>query len=35
MQGKSSNLLKVLIKENKVIYLKYESGKFGLVLYCH
>ena len=34
-QGKSSNLLKVLIKENKVIYQMYKSAKFGLVSYCH
>ena len=31
MQGKGSNLLKVIIKENKVIYQKYKSAKFGLV----
>ena len=35
VQGKSSNPLKVLIKENKVIYQKYKSAKFGLVSYCH
>ena len=35
MQGKSSNPLKVLIKENKVIYQMYKSAKFGLVSYCH
>ena len=34
-QGKSSNPLKVLIKENKVIYQMYKSAKFGLVSYCH
>ena len=31
----ASNPLKVLIKENKVIYRKYKSAKFGLVSYCH
>ena len=35
VEGKGSNLLKVLIKENKVIYQKYNSAKFGLVSYCH
>ena len=35
MQGKGSNLLKVLIKKNKVIYQVYKSAKFGLVSYCH
>ena len=35
VQGKGSNPLKVLIKENKVIYQKYKSAKFGLVSYCH
>ena len=35
MQGEGSNPLKVSIKENKVIYQKYESAKFGLVSYCH
>ena len=35
VQGKGSNPLKVLIKENKVIYQKYKSHKFGLVSYCH
>ena len=35
MQGKGSNPLKVLIKENKVIYQKYKSAKFGLVPDCH
>ena len=35
VQGKGSNPLKVLIKENKVIYQKYRSAKFGLVSYCH
>ena len=34
-QGKGSNPLKVLIKENKVIYQMYKSAKFGLVSYCH
>ena len=34
-QGKGSNLLKVLIKENKVTYQMYKSAKFGLVSYCH
>ena len=34
VQGKGSNPLKVLIKENKVIYQKYKSAKFGLVSYC-
>ena len=31
VQGKGSNPLKVLIKENRVIYLNYESAKFRLV----
>ena len=35
VQGKGSNPLKVLLKENKVIYQKYKSAKFGLVSYCH
>ena len=35
VQGKGSNPLKVLIKENKVIYQRYKSAKFGLVSYCH
>ena len=35
VQGKGSNPLKVLIKENKVIYQKHKSAKFGLVSYCH
>ena len=35
VQGNGSKLLKVLIKENKVIYQKYKSAKFGLVSYCH
>ena len=35
MQGKGSNPLKVLIKENKVIDEKDKSAKFGLVSYCH
>ena len=35
VQGKGSNPLKALIKENKVIYQKYKSAKFGLVSYCH
>ena len=34
-QGKGSNPLKVLIKENKMIYQMYKSAKFGLVSYCH
>ena len=34
-QSKGSNPLKVLIKENKVIYHMYKSAKFGLVSYCH
>ena len=32
VQSKSSNPLKVLNKEYKVIYLMYKSAKFGLVL---
>ena len=32
VQSKSSNPLKVLNKEYKVIYIMYKSGKFGLVL---
>ena len=35
VQGKGSDPLKVLIKENNVIYQKYKSAKFGLVSYCH
>ena len=35
VHGKGSNPLKVLIKENKLIYQKYKSAKFGLVTYCH
>ena len=35
VQSKGSNPLKVLIKENKVIYQMYKSAKFGLVSYCH
>ena len=35
MQGKGSNLLKVLIKESKVINQKYKLAKFGLESYCH
>ena len=31
MQSKVSNPHKVLIKENKVIYQKYKSAKFGLM----
>ena len=33
--SKGSNPLKVLMKENKVIYQKCKSAKFGLVSYCH
>ena len=32
VQSKGSNPSKVLNRENKVIYLMYESAKFGLVL---
>ena len=32
MQSNGSNPLKVLSKEYKVIYLMYNSAKFGLVL---
>ena len=35
MQGKGSKPLKVLIKENKVIFEKDQSAKFGVVSYCH
>ena len=31
MQGKGSKPMKVLIKENKVIYQKYQSAKFVLL----
>ena len=34
-QGKGSYPLKVLIKENKVIYQMHKSAKIGLVSYCH
>ena len=32
LESNGSNLLKVLYKEYKVIYLMYKSAKFGLVL---
>ena len=35
MQGKGSKPLKVLIKENKVIYQKDKSAKFGVVSHCY
>ena len=35
VQGKGSNPIKVSIKENKVIYQKYQSAKLGSVSYCH
>ena len=35
VQGKGWNPLKVLTKENEVIYQKYKSAKFGVVSNCH
>ena len=34
-QAKGSDLLKVLLKENKVIYQNYKSDNIWLVSHCH